>query len=61
MKEYASPPPEVMRDPIRASRWFWSQREAWHALRAADASPGSDKQAYHEERRLHAMGYLRDG
>jgi hypothetical protein len=61
MKEYASPPPEVMRDPHRASRWFWSQREEWHASRAADEAPGSDKRAYHEQRRLHAMGYLRDG
>jgi hypothetical protein len=56
-----APPPEVMRDPKRASRWFWSQREEWHAMRAAEAEPGSDKQLWHEEKRLHAQGYLGNG
>jgi hypothetical protein len=60
MSQFAIPSLEVMRDPHRASQWFWRQREQWHAQRAADAESGSDKQAFHEEKRLYAQGHLRN-
>jgi hypothetical protein len=57
---FIAPSPEIMRDPVRASRWFWSQREEWHAACAEEYRESNpDKAAWHEDKRLHAQGYLK--